>query len=203
MLAVQETFSRNLALELHDEIGQIITGLRYILEQPARDNPTQLEQARAVTDELLKRVRDLTLDLRPTVLDDFGLNAALDWYLRRFSQQSGLSILHNLDPFSERRVDKIIETTVFRVAQEALTNIVRHAGAKEANLTLTIDADHLQLSVLDSGCGFDPARVSPGRSSGLSGMQERANLAGGFFYLQSTPGEGTLILLDFDITSEE
>ena len=192
VLAVQETFSRNLALELHDEIGQIITGLRYILEQ-----------ARAVTDELLKRVRDLTLDLRPTVLDDFGLNAALDWYLRRFSQQSGLSILHNLDPFSERRVDKIIETTVFRVAQEALTNIVRHAGAKEANLTLTIDADHLQLSVLDSGCGFDPARVSPGRSSGLSGMQERANLAGGFFYLQSTPGEGTLILLDFDITSEE
>ena len=203
MLAVQETLSRNLALELHDEIGQLITGLKLILEQPAQDNPTQLEQARAVTDDLLKRVRDLTLDLRPTILDDFGLNAALDWYIRRFSEQTGLTIQHNLNPLSDQRVDKIIETTVFRVAQEALTNIGRHAAVREANLTLTIDPGHLQLCVLDSGCGFDPARVQPNNSSGLSGMRERADLAGGVLTLQSTPGEGTFILLDFDLTSRE
>jgi len=203
VLTAQETERHKLALELHDEIGQIVTGLKLILEKENEDSRAQFEQARAIVNELLQRVREMALNLRPTVLDDFGLNAALDWLFNRLTRQTGLIIYHNVDPLSERRFPQKIETAVFRVAQEALTNITRHAGTNEANVTLTIESNHLQLSISDTGKGFNPKALAPGSSSGLSGMKERITLAGGTFSLQSAPGDGTLILVDFDLDPRE
>jgi signal transduction histidine kinase len=203
VLMAQEIERRNVALELHDEIGQIVTGLKLILEKQNVDSLSLLEQARPVANELLQRVREMALKLRPTVLDDFGLSAALDWLFKRLTRQTGLTIYHNVDPLSERRFDRTIETAAFHVAQEALTNIARHAGVNEANVILTIDPSHLQLSISDTGKGFNPKALEPGSSSGLSGMEERVKLAGGTFSLQSTPKEGTLILVDFGLNPGE
>jgi signal transduction histidine kinase len=199
VITTQENERRLLALELHDEIGQILTGLKLILEQRDVDMALVVAEARSVTNELLHKVRELSLNLRPTVLDDFGLSAALDWLIKRYSDQTGIYVYHNIDPLSERRFSRLIETSVFRVAQEALTNVARHAQAREVNLTLNVEPDRLQLSISDGGRGFNPAELQPGTSTGLSGMEERVALAGGVFGLQSVPGEGTLIQVDFDL----
>ncbi len=203
VLLVQENERRRLAMELHDEVGQMLTGLKLLLENRENADPPALQalcgRALEITTDLLARVRELSLDLRPTVLDDFGLLAALDWLFKRFEQQTALRVSHNIDPFDERRFPKAIETAVFRLIQEALTNIVRHAGVQEATVTLNIEPDRLEVTILDSGAGFDPGQISPARSTGLSAMRERVRLAGGDFHLQSAPGEGTLISARFPL----
>jgi len=202
LLIVQETERRNLALELHDEIGQIITGLKFVLTQDTEDIPALLAQARSITNDLFQRVHEMSLDLRPAVLDDFGL-AALAWLFKRFTTQTGIIVYHNVNPLSDLRFDKMIETIVFRVTQEALTNIARHAGVHEASVTLIAKPEHLQISISDSGRGFDQKTLLTGNSSGLSGMEERVTMAGGTFSLQSAPGEGTLIVVNFDLHPKE
>jgi signal transduction histidine kinase len=223
-LDAQENERRHVAVELHDEIGQLITGLKLILERKGEDTTdgttasrdgttasrdgttasrSQLAEARAVTNELLQRVREISLDLRPAALDDFGLSAALDDLFKRFSSRTKISIHHNVSPLDERRFDKTIETTVFRVAQEALTNIARHAGVNEANVSLIFKPDLLRVSITDTGLGFDLQSKEVSASTGLSGMKERVQLAGGRFTLQSAPGEGTLVLAEFDLEPME
>jgi len=199
VLEAQENERRNVAVELHNEIGQLITGLKFILERNEDEKRAQLVEARDVTNELMQRVRAMSLDLRPAVLDDFGLPAALDDLFKRFSRQTKIAIHHNIDPLDERRFDKTIEITVFRLAQEAITNIARHAGVNEANVTLIIEPDHMQISIVDSGKGFDVDSKDAGASTGLSGMAERTHMAGGHFVLQSAPGNGTLVLAKFDL----
>jgi signal transduction histidine kinase len=192
-LAAQENERRHVAVELHDEIGQLITGLKLILER-------QIAEARVVTSELMQRVREISLNLRPAVLDDFGLPAALNDLFKRFSHQTKIAIHHNINPLDERRFNKAIEIAVFRVAQEATTNIARHAGVNEANVTLTITPDCLRISIADSGKGFElPSGEIGVSSTGLSGMAERVNIAGGQFSLQSAPGKGTLVLAEFEL----
>ncbi len=202
VILAQENERRRLALELHDEVGQIITGLKLILEQAAAEPVSRIPQALGVTNELMQRVREMSLDLRPTVLDDFGLCAALDWLFKRFSKQTGIVIHHNIDPLSEQRFEKAIETAVFRVTQEALTNLARHAGVKEASVTLTIDPNSLLISISDAGKGFDLKKRPGLESSGVSGMAERVSLAGGNFNIQTGPGEGTLITVEFALVSK-
>ena len=199
VLMAQEIERRNIALELHDEIGQIVTGLKLILEKQNEDSPSQLDQARALVNELLQRVREMSLNLRPTVLDDFGLPAALNDLFKRFSRQTKIAIHHNINPLDERRFDKAIEIAVFRVAQEATTNIARHAGVDEASVTLSITPNYMRISIADSGKGFDLHPKEMSISTGLSGMAERVNMAGGHFNLQSAPGKGTLVLAEFDL----
>ena len=145
----------------------------------------------------------MSLNLRPAVLDDFGLPAALSDLFKRFTSQTKLTIRHNINPLDERRFDKAIEIAVFRVVQEALTNIARHADVNEANVILTVTPIHMQISIADSGKGFDSRSRSTSVSTGLSGMAERVNMAGGHFILQSTPGNGTLVLADFDLKQVE
>lgn len=203
VLDAQENERRHVAVELHDEIGQLITGLKLILERNGDDKHTQLAEARAVTNELMQRVREISLNLRPAVLDDFGLPAALNDLFKRFTRQTKITIHHNINPLDERRFDKAIEIAVFRVAQEATTNIARHAGVNEASVLLTIAPNHMRISIADSGKGFyiNPKNMSV--STGLSGMAERVNMAGGHFSLQSAPGKGTLVLADFDLKQAE
>ncbi|MEZ0395987.1 MAG: response regulator [Anaerolineales bacterium] len=207
VLMAQENERRRVAIELHDEIGQLLTGLKLLLDQQHDAALPALQavcaQARQTTLDLLRRVRDLSLDLRPTLLDDFGLLTALDWLFKRFEQQASLKISHNLNPLDERRFPRPVETAAFRIVQEALTNIARHAGVGEATVTLTVESDRLEIAILDAGAGFDPEQIAAGRSTGLSAMRERARLAGGTLQLQSAPGEGTLITAVFPLGGGE
>jgi signal transduction histidine kinase len=199
VLDAQENERRHVAVELHDEIGQLITGLKLILERNGDNKLAQIAEARAITNELMQRVREISLDLRPAVLDDFGLPAALNDLFIRFSRQTKIAIHHNINPLDEHRFDKAIEIAVFRVAQEATTNIARHAGVDEAKVTLSITPSHLWISIADSGKGFDTSPKVMSVSTGLSGMAERVNMAGGHFNLQSAPGKGTVVLAEFDL----
>ncbi|MCX6082784.1 MAG: response regulator [Chloroflexi bacterium] len=202
-LNAQENERRRVAVELHDEIGQYLTGLKLILERKEDDTSSQLGEARAVTNELMQRVREISLNLRPAVLDDFGLAAALDDLFKRFTSHTKIAISHNVNPLDERRFNKTIETAVFRVAQEAITNIARHAEVNEATFTLIIKPGFLRVSIADTGKGFDIKSKEMVASTGLSGMRERVNMAGGHFVLQSAPGQGTLVIAEFDLGQPE
>jgi signal transduction histidine kinase len=204
LLAAQEEERRHLAVELHDELGQVLTAVKINLASLARlpGGPAanvHLQDAIASVDRAMERVRDLALDLRPSVLDDLGLPAALRWYVDRFSRSSGLEVNVSIDAVPYLAPG--IETACFRVAQEALTNAARHAGARQAWLDLHLLADGLELRVRDDGNGFDPAlaraRASAGASIGLLGMQERVSLAGGTFDVCSAPGRGTEVRARF------
>jgi|GEM_PF-555269 len=202
-IEAQENERRHVAVELHDEIGQLITGLKFILERGGDHPASPLTEARAVTNELMQRVREISLNLRPAVLDDFGLPAALDDLLKRFSNRTHILIHHNINPLDEHRFNRAIETTVFRVTQEATTNIARHAGVTHASVTLIIKPDLLRISIVDEGRGFDPQAIQIIASTGLSGMKERVQLTGGRFALKSEPGKGTLVLAEFDLKQTE
>lgn len=206
ILMAQENERRRLAVELHDEIGQLLTGLKLLLDR-CDDAPSDWHairaQAREITLELLQQVRALSLDLRPTILDDFGLLAALDWLFKRLEQQASLKINHNIAPLDERRFPKAVEIAAFRLIQEALTNIARHANVNEATVSLDIEPDRLRIVILDSGAGFNPQKIPTGHSTGLSAMSERVRLAGGTFHIQSAPGEGTLITAEFPLDRGE
>jgi PAS domain S-box-containing protein len=199
LVKVQETERRHLARELHDEIGQSLIvaelNLQALLQLPGTDAlAPRLQQSLDVVDHVLEQVRDLSLNLRPSMLDDLGLEPALRWCTERQAALAGLQAEVRADPL-EQRLDPMIETECFRVAQEALTNVVKHAKARTVTVELTRSDEQLHLSVRDDGVGFDVARVREqavrGASLGVLSMEERATLAGGGLQYHSTPGHGT------------
>lgn len=206
LVAIQETERRQIALELHDEIGQYLTGLKLLLEgsekltEPVRAQ--RLEQASRLVNELIGRVRELSLDLRPAMLDDFGLVPALLWLFERYESQTRVEVLfQNRLPEGER-FDPDVETAAFRAIQEALTNIARHAGVKEAVVTLWRANGTLHVKIEDQGAGFDLDKVLEGqRSSGLIGMRERIGLLGGSLSIETSPGQGTTLSIDFPLAA--
>ncbi len=199
LVEVQETERRHLARELHDEIGQALTAaemnLQAVLESPGTEAlAPRLKESLDLVDRVLEQVHDLSLNLRPTMLDDLGLEPALRWYANRQAALAGLHAEIRAKPM-ERRLDPMIETECFRVAQEALTNVVKHAKAHTVMVELSQNGEHLHLSVRDDGVGFDVARVREqavrGASLGILSMEERAALAGGGLQYHATPGQGT------------
>jgi len=203
VLNAQENERRRIAIELHDEIGQLLTGLKLILEHPRENKSLAIYEAHSVAIELIQRVREMSLNLRPSALDDFGLFPALDGLIKRFASQTKIIIHHNINPLEDRRFDKFIEIAVFRMVQEALTNVARHAGVNEASVTLTITDDCLQVSIIDTGKGFDVLSKDTISSVGISGMTERMNMAGGILTLKSIPGEGTIVRVEFDLNGRD
>jgi PAS domain S-box-containing protein len=197
LLEVQEAERRYLARELHDEVGQVLTGLQLSLQTVRGFLPDEARQSVEETQGLLKelagRVRDLSLRLRPTMLDDLGLLPALLWHLDRLAIQGGVHVIVQQSGL-ERRFPPEVETAAYRIVQEALTNIDRHAGVHDATLRLWCDQKSLHIEVKDAGKGFEPERVrAEGKSSGLSGMNERAVLLGGRLEVESRPNAGTRI----------
>ena len=199
LVEVQETERRHLARELHDEIGQALTAtemnLQALLESPGTDAlAPRLKESLRVVERVLEQVHDLSLNLRPSMLDDLGLVPALRWYTERQAALAGLQAEVRADPL-EQRLDPMIETQCFRVAQEALTNVVKHAKARTVVVELTRNDQQLHLSVRDDGVGFDVASLREqavlGASLGLLSMEERAALAGGGLQYHATPGQGT------------
>jgi signal transduction histidine kinase len=196
LLRVQEDERHAIARELHDQVGQLLTGLRFQLEA-ARSQPTALADALSVTDDLLKTVREMTLQLRPRMLDDFGLRPALEWHVNRFRHQTNINVELDI-ALPEGRLSSVLETTVYRITQEALTNVARHAGAPSAIVTVTADDQSLHVEISDRGRGFDTvAALAKHNSIGLAGLAERVHLAGGTLELFSRIGQGTRIHAEF------
>jgi PAS domain S-box-containing protein len=199
LVEAQETERRNIARELHDEIGQALTviqlNLQVMLQAPdTKALAPRLNESLKVVERVLEQVQDISLDLRPSILDDLGLEPALHWYTERQAALVELKVGFHADPL-EQRLDPMIETECFRVAQEALTNVVRHAQAKAVTVEVRQEDGQLHLCVRDDGIGFDVAAIRKkavrGASLGLLSMEERAVLAGGRLEFHSVPGRGT------------
>lgn len=206
LVEVQETERRFLAHELHDEIGQLLTGLKLTLElstqQAAASPPANLAEAIALVDELMNRVRQLSLDLRPLILDDLGLLPALDWLFKRYLKQTGINIQCRHASVNAR-CPAPLETAAFRIVQEALTNIARHARVRKATVRLWLNERHLGVQIEDQGVGFDAEQALAGHaSSGITGMRERAVMLGGEFTLESKPGGGTRLTVELPLPAD-
>lgn len=204
LIEVQEAERRTIAGELHDEIGQALTLVKMNLQAVQRlsgdsEAGVHLGESVAIVERALEQVRNLSLDLRPSLLDDLGLVAALRWYVARQARVAGFMVHFKADDLGGH-LAPTLETTCFRVAQEALTNVVRHARAREVWVQLTWEND-LCLTIRDDGRGFDvvaaQARASRGESFGLLGMYERVDIVNGRLTISSSPGEGTHICACF------
>lgn len=201
LLRVQEDERRAIAHELHDQVGQLLTGLRFQLEA-ARTAPAAVGEALEITDGLLRTVRELTLQLRPRMLDDLGLQPALAWHVDRFRQQTQIAVELDIAMPAER-LPTVLEITVYRMVQEALTNVARHSGATAAVVTVAADDNALHVEIADRGHGFDTAvALTKHTSVGLAGLAERVHLAGGQLELFSEPGRGTRIHAEFPLHTE-
>jgi len=206
LIAAQENERRHLANELHDEIGQTLTAISITLQaaQLVRGEPAQsrLEEAIAIVDQAIEQVRHLSLDLRPPMLDGLGLEAALRWNVDQQTHRTGLAVFLDTN-LGGRRLPADLETACFRVAQEALTNVARHARARRVWIELQQQGSALILTVRDDGVGFDPraarSQAVRGGSFGLLGMQQRVDLLGGEFSIKSRPGQGTCVRARFQL----
>lgn len=182
LLAIQEAERRSIARELHDGFGQLLTAIQLGLHEV----PIDIDELDALVGEALESVRSLAIELRSAMLDDLGLAAALRAYVRRIVRERELVVDLQVDDVA---LPAPLATTCFRLVQEAVRNIVRHAGAQRVVIDVRASAEWLTLTVKDDGVGFDAAH--PGL--GIVGMTERAALAGGDIAIASTPGAGTTI----------
>ena len=211
ILQAQEEERRRLSLELHDESSQNLTALLIhveILNQSLQNLPETaipkdgreqlrrgIDQLTRLTQQTLENIRTLALQLRPSVLDDLGLHAALRWLAEDSRQRLQLPVEVYLesveDIWGEYHQTALYETTLFRIAQECLTNVARHAHAQRASISLRRDQQHILMQVRDDGCGYDPDQQGSGL--GILGMRERAGLLGGKVTIASRPGQGTTV----------
>jgi two-component system sensor histidine kinase UhpB len=215
LLEVQEEERGRLARDLHDDIGQALTALKIQLESLPRGGAggegdaaprSRIDDCIETTRHTIERVRQLSLSLRPSQLDDLGLAAALRSHLDRQARVAGLvSHFDALEAPAEMAADT--ETACFRVAQEAINNVLRHAQARNLWLHLAMVGGQLALSVRDDGRGFDVdsvrRRAGAAGSLGLVGMEERVALVGGSFELRSLPGKGTVMLATFPLQAAD
>lgn len=201
LITVQEEERRHLARELHDEIGQALTGLQLQLATATRfGDASSLVEAQAIVRELTARVSELSMDLRPSALDTLGLVPALYSHIDRYQFRTGIAVDVQYSGV-DQRFPAAIEVAAYRVAQEALTNIARHANAKRATVRLLADATVLTVQIHDDGRGFDPAATHV--AGGLSGMRERIELLGGSVWIDAAPGEGVVVTAELPLHALE
>jgi signal transduction histidine kinase len=197
LIDVREQERSAIARELHDELGQALTRLNMDLMWLAERVPLRLRNRRtagmvSLVEEMLTTVQHLSSQLRPAILDDFGLEAAIEWQAQEFEQWNGARCrldlrLPPLPPDRDR------DTTVFRILQESLTNVARHSGASSVQIALVRENGEIALSVKDDGRGFSPEAPRKPDSYGLMGLRERAHLVGGKVRIDSAPGQGVRI----------
>jgi signal transduction histidine kinase len=200
ILRVQEEERKRISRELHDEVGQALTAVKMDIGLALRgdlDSRTRgaLEEARDLSENILRSVRDMSQLLHPSTLDDFGLPATLTTYLRNFSHRTGIRA--QLAETMEARLAPEIELCVYRIVQEALSNIAQHSGATACTVSLNSGGGVLRLIVEDNGRGLrdGAARLGSGRGLGLIGMRERAQALGGTFTIKERDGGGTSVVV--------
>jgi signal transduction histidine kinase len=198
LVEVQEEERKYIAMELHDEIGQILTGLRLLLNLniPGADAKTldSLQQSKDLVNELIVRVRQMSLELRPGLLDDLGLLPALLWHFEGYTRTTGIQVHYRHTNLEGKRFSFNMETTAYRVIQEALTNAARYASVKELSVWTGVTESDLLIEISDAGVGFDTSHLNiNGKTRGLLGMRERVKFVGGSVSIQSSQGKGTQI----------
>jgi signal transduction histidine kinase len=206
LLAVQEEERKSLARELHDEVGQALGALLMDLGQAknsldggSAEVLARLKAASDLGERALQSIRDISLLLRPSMLDDLGLIPALHWQAREVNRRTGMLVTVRSDE-DDLQLEEELRTTVYRVVQEALQNASRHSGAQATEVAIISRGNHLQIMVRDNGSGFDPAHT---RGLGLLGMQERVSRFGGKLRIASAPGTGTTLTIDLPIEPEQ
>ena len=199
LVNTQEEERKNLSRELHDHVAQVLTGLRMELGRLERLSPVVspvVAECKALVDDMFRTVRNLALGLRPSMLDDFGLQAALEWHARdcmsRYAIDVDLQTKGNFDALSDKH-----RTCVYRVVQEATTNCVRHADAKTIQIRVSAESDQLRVRVSDDGRGLDPRQRR--RGLGLRGIDERVRELNGLMTISSTESSGTTLLVSLPL----
>jgi signal transduction histidine kinase len=209
LITAQEEERRRIARELHDEVGQVLTAVKVELSlvqrklDAAGSGPPLLAEAQAIADSALATVRDLSHLLHPSLLDDLGLAAALEWYLRGFARRQDVraELVHD---HSTDRLRPDVEVAAYRIVQEALTNVARHAHATSCRVYLQRLPATLLLTIEDDGVGFDPEQVDVSRQDrglGLIGIRERVAQLRGTLRIDSAPGTGTRLTVELPAAS--
>jgi signal transduction histidine kinase len=204
LVTIQEEERHAIALELHDEIGQMLTGLKLKLANLSTpldaDGQEQLQQAQTMISDLIQKVRQLSLDLRPSMLDDLGLLPAVQWLVTQFFKQTGIQVNITHENIDGLRFPPEVEITAYRTIQEGLTNIARHAGVKKSEISLKGGGNRLSIQVADKGTGFNLKSIlQQAESSGLSGIRERIAMLGGRFSIRSRPHQGTTLVAEIPV----
>ena len=195
LLAIQEEERVRIAREVHDELGQSLTAMKIELLQLGREHPAaeeRLAEAGRSIDQTVEIVRRIAADLRPSILDDLGIAAALEQQLRRLREWGGLRT--SLQAAQDQPLDMLTSVTLYRIAREALTNVVRHAHASRVDVSLEILDGNAVLKIRDDGEGIAPEKIEDPHSLGLVGMRERAELLGGQVVVERHPEQGTILI---------
>ena len=203
LVSTQEEERRSLSRELHDHVAQVLTGLRMGLGRIERLSADQrvgagITECKGLVDDMFRTVRDLALGLRPSMLDDFGLQAALEWHVRDFTRRYAIDAELRMDGDFTALSDKH-RTCVYRIVQEAMTNCVRHAQAKTIRVDVSASDGQLRVLVVDDGVGLDPAR--PRSGLGLKGIDERVRELGGTMTISRQHGLGTTLAVQLPLPS--
>lgn len=207
---IREEERKHIAREMHDELGQFLTGLKMDIRWLDKRLPDSKENAASrekltematMVDEAVLFVRKLAAELRPSILDDLGLIAALEWHSQEFSRRFNIEAEFRSE-VPDLKTSSVVATGLFRMFQESLTNVARHASAKKVSAYLEVDG-FIRLSIKDDGKGFDLNGIGDRKTLGLLGMKERAFMIGGKLEIISSPGQGTTIIIKVPLHQEE
>jgi signal transduction histidine kinase len=205
---IREEERTHIAREIHDELGQLITVMKMDVSWLNSKLSTsdeairgKLKDLNALMDGVVHSVRKIASELRPGILDDLGLAAAIEWHLREFQKRSGIHYLF-IETGNDESLPDSVKTGLFRIFQECVTNIARHSKAKQIRVNLKIEKDEVTMKIRDDGVGFDQQDVTGKSSLGILGMKERAAQINGDFKINSHPGSGTDISLQLSLQDE-
>lgn len=214
LLTSQEMERKRIACELHDSVGASLAAIKLTLEQAIQALPSAgAESGRGALQQLVERMRDtvgevrrIAMDLRPATLDDLGLIATLSWFFRDFASiHPGIRVIKDVD-LQEKDVPAALRTTIFRIVQEGVSNVVKHAMTDELHFRLRRRHRQIELELADRGCGFDVTAVAQRgdglRGLGLASMRDRTELSGGSFVLSSSPGGGTRLRATWPLSGD-
>ncbi len=203
---IREEERTNIAREIHDELGQQLTVLKMDVawlnkkfQGPDEKVNQRLKDLLTMLDETVQSVRRISSQLRPSLLDDLGLTAAMEWQLGEFEKRAGVKTSFKA-PHDEFPIPEAAKTALFRIFQESLTNVVRHSAAKSLSVSLREDKQCLVMSITDDGVGFDPLKVAEKRTLGILGMKERTEMIGGTYEINAKPGNGTSVIVSVPLT---
>jgi signal transduction histidine kinase len=202
LVEAQEKERRRIGHELHDEVGGALTSIKLALGRSEKKlgekSQSELKNVDDLLDETMDLVSNLSYNMRPDILNEFGLIEAMKDYFERFTKRTGIKVSFKQQKLEER-YPEIIQTTAYRIIQESLTNAARYADVNKVTVSVKSDSEKLYIQVEDHGCGFDPQQLDT-TSSGISGMQDRASVAGGELVVDSSPGKGTCVTCELPLS---
>lgn len=210
LLNAQENERKRISREIHDSIGQCLNAIKYrvedvLLRKRKAEMEERLRNLVPIVQEAVEETRRIQTALRPPILDDLGILATLNWFLREFENTYRGIKVHRTFSVEEAEIPEALKTVIYRVAQEALNNVAKHSRAKRVSLSLVRNGDRLELSIRDNGVGFESAPVvepeGKRKGMGMTSMRERVSLSGGAFSVVSAPGAGTTVTASWEVES--